>query len=264
MICCAKNTLRWFCGVQVAFALFWASFAFTACLQKWQENFDGQITPIGSAIVHNPLVMLVKGLGVGGSNAVQVTYQGYERGSKLVKVRSALPQMSMNCTLSFAVKFCEGFDFAKGGKLHGLGPRRSVTGGNPVTPQGWSVRMMFRPGGGLMTYVYHQDMRGKYGDSKRAPAFRFKPGQYYRIDMRVTLNEPASAANGNVEIWVDGQEIIKHTGLRFRALEGQDGMIQTLLFSTFHGGHSPEWAPRMADGTYKTDCAFFDNWEVSQ
>ena len=201
-------------------------------------------------------------MGVGGTNAIKVFYEAYEQGSRRVVVLAALPQPAMAYSLSFAVKFCEGFDFAKGGKLHGLGPKKPVSGGKPMTPLGWSARLSFRPGGGLQTYAYHQDQPGKYGQIKVAKDFNFVPGRYYRIDMRLTLNEPASAANGKVEVSVDGQKRIEHTGLRFRAEEGEDGLIQKFLFSTFHGGGTPEWAPRTADGAYKVDCAYFDDWEM--
>lgn len=48
------------------------------------------------------------------------------------------------------------------------------------------------------------------------------------------------------------------------ALADREGgsQIQRLLFSTFHGGSSPDWAPRHSDGRYKTDCAYFDNIEL--
>jgi hypothetical protein len=228
----------------------------------WQEDFDGSVTPIGSAMARHPMVEIATGQGVKGSNSIRVAYEGYERGSKRVVVHAPLQRPAMSYTLSFAVKFCEGFDFAKGGKLHGLGPKSPVTGGNPITPAGWSARLTFRQGGGLMTYVYHQQMPGKYGQVKVAPGFKFVPGRYYAIDMRVALNEPAAAANGEISVWVDGKELIRHDGLQFRAIDTADGLIQTLLFSTFHGGSSPAYAPRTADGAYKIDCAYFDDWAV--
>lgn len=252
-------------GVQCAFVLLGSVLAHPICAQPiWQESFDGETTSIGSAIVRHPLVVLAHGMGTDGSDAIKVIYRGYERGSRRVTVRSPLPEPATAYTLSFAVKFCEGFDFARGGKLHGLGPKKPVTGGKPVTPDGWSARLMFRRGGGLMTYVYHQDLPGKFAQAKVAPNFSFVPGRYYRIDMRVTLNEPARAANGKMEVWVDRQKLIEHAGLRLRAAEGAGGLVQTLLFSTFHGGNSPAWAPRTADGDYKIDCAYFDDWAVTK
>ena len=259
MTCRTRMYSKCFHERPIGFLLVGVVLSSTACTQTLQENFEDPLSPIGSAMVRHPLVDVAKGLGLGDTDAIKVLYQGHEHGRKRVLVSSSLPRPAKAYTLSFAVKFCEGFDFAKGGKLHGLGPRKPVAGGKPVTPMGWSARLMFRPEGGLMTYVYHQDMPGKYGHTSVAPNFKFVPGQYYRVEMRVALNDPASAANGTVEVSVDGQELIKHTGLRFRAVEGQDGLIQTLMFNTFHGGNAPEWAPRTVDGAFKTDCAYFDD-----
>ena len=76
------------------------------------------------------------------------------------------------------------------------------------------------------------------------------------------MNTPAQEkSNGHVTVWVDDERLIEHTGLRFRDREG-GSQIQRLLFSTFHGGSSPDWAPRHSDGRYKTDCAYFDNIEL--
>lgn len=118
---------------------------------------------------------------------------------------------------------------------------------------------MFRGDGGLQTYVYHQDMLGRYGDTAVATGFTFQPGQYHLIKMRVSLNHPASANNGSMSVWVDGKLAVQHEALRFRDRVTPASNIQRLLFSTFHGGSSPEWAPRNDDGSYKTDCAFFDD-----
>lgn len=233
-----------------------------ASAHVWHESFDSELSSIGLSIAQHPLVSPIDSSGIDGSRAIRVTYQGYERGSRRVVLSPVLPSPAMSYELSFAVKFCDGFDFAKGGKLHGLGPRNPVTGGRPITPQGWSARLMFRQSGGLMTYVYHQDMPTKYGQTKLAPSFRFRPGRYYLVAMRVTLNEPVIASNGKVEVWVNRTKLIEHTGLRFRATDGPDGMIQRLLFSTFHGGDSAEWAPRDAAGAYKEDCAYFDDWTI--
>jgi hypothetical protein len=188
---------------------------------------------------------------------LEVTYDGYERGSRRVVI-SPFIKPALQYSLSFWVQFCDGFDFARGGKLHGLGPANPVAGGNTITPEGWSARLMFRGDGGLQTYIYHQNMAGRFGDTQRAEGFVFEPGRYYQVRMQVVLNTPASASNGSVTVWVDDQRLIEHTELRFRDRESESSQIQRFLFSTFHGGSSPEWAPRNSDGSYKTDCAYFD------
>lgn len=226
------------------------------------ENFDSPLGKFGDQVVRHRLVSLSAGEGVGGTTGIKVTYQGNQQGSRRVLAKAPLEVPAVEVALEFAVRFCPGFDFAKGGKLHGLGPREPVTGGKPVTPAGWSARLMFRANGGLMTYVYHQDQPRRFGEVKVAQDFRFAPGVYHRVRMQVRLNEPPSVANGFVHVSVDGRELIRHEGIRFRSVEGSESLIQTVLFSTFHGGSSPDWAPRTADGAYKVDCAYFDDFGV--
>lgn len=261
---CLKAGSSWMVVTCLRYLCFLGYFLSSQTLaQVWGENFDGALTPIGASFIRHPLVELVKDEGVDASQSIKVRYEGYELGSRRVVVRAALPNSSAAYTLSFSVKFCQGFDFAKGGKLHGLGPIEVISGGKPVVPLGWSARLVFGREGGLMTYVYHQDQKGKFGDTRKALGFRFKPGRYYRLAMTVELNDPPSSANGKVTVRVDNKVRIVHERLRFRGIDGEAGLIQSLLFSTFHGGGSPEWAPRTADGSYKTDCAYFDDWAVS-
>ncbi|MBP5980588.1 MAG: hypothetical protein KA748_10305 [Halomonas sp.] len=225
----------------------------------WNETLDSDnFSPQGQAILEHSRTQLVPNQGIEGSTALRVDYEGYERGSHRVVVSPPISPAAQY-ELSYWVRFCDGFDFARGGKLHGVGPTAPVGGGNPITPEGWSARLMFRGDGGLQTYVYHQDMSGKYGDTAIAPNFTFQPGQYQHVVMQVMLNAPAEEANGLIKVWVDDELLIEHQGLRFRDRLTPESEIQRLMFNTFHGGSSPEWAPRMADGSYKTDCAFFDN-----
>lgn len=234
----------------------------SAVARSVTEDFDGPLGEFGDQVVRHRLVSLSAGEGVGGTTGIKVAYQGNEEGSRRVLAKAPLEVPAVEYALGFAVRFCPGFDFAKGGKLHGLGPREPVTGGKPVTPAGWSARLMFRANGGLMTYVYHQEQPRRFGEVKVAQDFRFTPGVYHRVRMQVRLNEPSSAANGFVRVSVDGRELIRHEGIRFRSVEGADGLIQTVLFSTFHGGSTPDWAPRTENGAFKTDCAFFDDFRV--
>lgn len=255
----------------------WITLATLLCLlllawQPWEatprpddaiERFESNtLTPVGRAIVDHSLAHLAPRQGIEGSTALRVDYVGYERGSRRVVVSPRIDPASQS-TLSFWVQFCEGFDFGRGGKLHGVGPANSVAGGNAITPEGWSARLMFRGDGGLQTYVYHQDMAGRFGDTEVASGFSFEPGRYHHVVMRVRMNTPASARNGSIDVWVDDKLVIQHDALRFRDRVTPGSDIQRLLFSTFHGGSSPEWAPRNDDGSYKTDCAFFDDLTVT-
>ncbi|HEY4541012.1 MAG TPA: hypothetical protein VIG66_01400 [Noviherbaspirillum sp.] len=228
-----------------------------------EESFDGiTMTGFAKALLGDKDVLLANAKGVNGSNAIKVLYRGNDEGSERVIVNYTLPR-ALQYTLSFDVNFCSGFDFGKGGKMHGLGPANPVAGGNAVSAPRWSARSMFRREGGLQSYIYSQNMAGQYGDVVIAKDFTFHPGRYYAVTFQVVLNQPASASNGSMRIFVDGAPVIYHDNIRFRATDSLDSQISTLMFNTFHGGHSPDWAPRNADGSYAVDCAYFDNFAAS-
>lgn len=117
---------------------------------------------------------------------------------------------------------------------------------------------MFTRDGGLMTYAYQQDMKGKYGDVKKADNFTFDTDVYYRIRMAVRLNSSPEKADGEVIVYVDGKKLITHDKLRFRNSLSAESEI-----STFHGGHTREWAPLESDGSYAKECAYFDNFSIN-
>ena len=89
----------------------------------------------------------------------------------------------------------------------------------------------------------------------------FTAGLWHHVVFQVALNDPGKP-NGFVRIAVDGRELIKTENVNFRGEAGRDTLIQQLLFSTFHGGHSPEWAPVDSAGNFVTVYAYYDNFIV--
>ncbi|MCB8889547.1 polysaccharide lyase [Vreelandella malpeensis] len=124
------------------------------------ENFDSSsLSTQGEALLAHPLVHPSSGRGVKArqkfrliTKATNVVVAGWSKPPRILPAEQY--------ELAFWVRFCEEFDFARGGKLHGLGHASPVTGGNEITAKGWSARLMFRRDGGVKTYVYHQDMVG--------------------------------------------------------------------------------------------------------
>lgn len=227
-----------------------------------QESFDGaELTALGRQLIAHDKIELLPSVGVNDSKAIKVTYEGYEKGSHRVTSRIDL-EASEEYLLSFSVKFCEGFDFAKGGKLHGLASAFPAYGGNSVEPDAWSARLMFRRDGGLMSYIYHQNMKGRYGDVEVAPDFNFKPGHYYNVELYVKLNSPETTHNGLVRVSVNDKELLVHDGIQFRSEDNENSKISKFMFSTFHGGSSERWAPRHSDGSFSEECAYFDNFTI--
>lgn len=145
-------------------------------------------------------------------------------------------------TLSYQVLFENKFDFAKGGKLPGLGPRIPVTGCASRDPAGWSVRLMWLPNGRIGLYYYDQQPVDKCGSTTVAQNFQFKTGRWYDISLYVKLNS-GNLQNGQIALYVDGVKIASRDNVKLRSTDNQDSQIQKLLFDTFFGGSSPEWAP---------------------
>lgn len=208
------------------------------------------------------LVDVVDDEGVDGSKALRVTYRGNKDGSKRIVDTYKLAKPMDEATLVFDVKFDKDFQFVKGGKLHGLGPDNRVTGGNAMKPDGWSARAMWHSDG-LKTYVYCQDKDNKYGQGPdRRLKFKFKKERYYSVSIHVKLNDPVEKANGFVRIYVNGKGIAEDREIQFRAEDGDHTRITHLLFSTFHGGENPSWAPKDKDGNFIDVHAYFDNFAV--
>lgn len=210
------------------------------------------------------LLSIAEGDGVDGSNGLKADYVGYDRGSERIVRRHSLKKAVSEATLSYDVKFPEDFQFVRGGKLHGLGPQSPVTGGHDREPHRWSARVVFSGNGSVRTYVYDQTEDVTYGVG-RGPdnGFTFSREQYHAVSMHMRLNDPEQS-NGFVNIYVDDKRVVTHDGLRIRATGGENTLIQNFLFSTFHGGSSPSWAPVDEDGEYTTVHAYFDNFAVHE
>ena len=203
-------------------------------------------------------ISLVKEEGVGKTTALKVSYVPSNRGSERVVTAFKLDKSYKELSLNFDLKYHKDFDWAKGGKLHGVGPAKPITGGKKMTKDGWSSRLMFFAKGKIGTYIYNQSKNKKYGEIKIAD-INMRANQYYAISLYTKLNSPGKA-NGEIHCYVDGTLKIKLTKQMLRGDVSDDtAQIQQILFNTFHGGHSPDWTPRK-DNKPATCFAFFDNF----
>jgi hypothetical protein len=140
----------------------------------FSTNFDeGKPTSFTENLLkRKAFISLADKSGVDQSAALKVAYIPYERGSKRVVYNHNLGEQITEATLSFDVKFDHDFIWAKGGKLHGLGPKKPVTGGAKIRDNRWSTRFMFKQDGEFISYLYHQGMKGKYGDAEKLKNFK--------------------------------------------------------------------------------------------
>lgn len=158
--------------------------------------------------------------------------------------------------LSYRVRFEPDFDFSRGGKLPGLtsGGSKFTGGTRPANGEGWSARYMWGPAGAARVYLYHVDMPGEYGDGIVLPDVTFVPGQWHRLTQHIRVNTP-DGADGLMEISFDGKQVLQRSDIRYRI--GQQGLIDSFYFSTFHGGNTPDWAPAV------DSVASFDDFLIS-
>ena len=167
---------------------------------------------------------------------------------------------------AYRVRFAAGFDFVRGGKLPGLVGGSHPTGGHPAD-DGWSARLMWRPGGAVVQYVYFPHQPGTYGEDlayvlsgsllageSSGTVARFQPGAWHRVVHRVTMNTPGHA-DGVLQAWFDGKLVLD---LRDRVWRLDARVhVDALYFSTFFGGNDPSWAAS------RDETIDFDDFVVS-
>lgn len=193
-----------------------------------------------------------------GDKALKLRYEGGKFGlNSGVQWRAALDSHD-ELYLAYAVKFPEGFDFVRGGKLPGF------VGGVPLPyhkPSGSNFfidRINFSALGKAIQYVYHLDQRNKAGDGMEwgiAGGERFfTRGEWHIVETRLKLNTPGKR-DGVIQSWLNGELVLNQQNLRFRNTNKLK--INQLFFTSFFGGADRTWATR------KTEHSFFDNVVVS-
>ncbi len=164
--------------------------------------------------------------------------------------------------LSYWVKFDGNFDFDgarhSGGKLPGLGSGDLASGGNkPNGNNGFTSRYMWRENGKAVLYLYHMDQPEIWGEDISLTGADgsdkyFERGKWHNMIQRVKVND-GSQSNGEIDVWMDNEQVLDLDGLRFTNGQG----IDTTYFSTFHGGSGSDWWPEQDTNAY------FDDFVVS-
>lgn len=209
-------------------------------------------------------VSVVRGSVGNTSNVMQIRYPARTRGLAQggVQWRTVLPKHN-ELYVSYWVKFGPGFNFVKGGKIHGLAGGTANTGGGtdkgakPTGYDGWSARMMWRPKGAAVQYVYHPDQPNTSGQDfawSVGGLRSFKPGTWHKVETRIKMNTPGKR-DGIVQAWFDGKLALDRRNVRFRNVSSL--AIDQLLFCTIFGGSDATWA------TTKQEFSYFDNFIVS-
>ena len=141
--------------------------------------------------------------------------------------------------LRYYVRFAEGHQFVKGGKLPGLYGGAVHSGGRiPDGTNGFSTRYMWRRAGDGEVYAY-LPTSVEFGTSLGRGTWRFEPGRWYLLEQAVKLNTPGEP-DGSIRAWVDEKLVLDASNLMFRTVDSL--RIEGIYFSTFFGGGDPTWA----------------------
>lgn len=168
------------------------------------------------------------------------------------------PLSAKSATLEYEVFMPSDFDCVKGGKLMGLSGGRGGgrgCGGGADPAHCFNARIMWRRNCDGEAYLYvpegmqHESFcKGKgtvcnfdKGVSMERGAFRFERGAWNRISLNVTLNNPANATNGILEVRHNGRRVIYFDKMNYRQLS--DYKLEAVEFSTWFGGSDTSWGP---------------------
>lgn len=163
-------------------------------------------------------------------------------GGKGCGLQGALPLFGMgySATLEYTVRFGDGFNFVRGGKLMGLCSGACKSGCHSSADQGFSARIMWGPEGSLYlyTYTYSGSTYTCGMNTKPSTPIRLQPGQDYRIRLTVRMNTPGQS-DGLSSLYVNGEHIVTATGLQMRTSLEQ--VVDSMVFHTFFGGSGWDW-----------------------
>ncbi|TDL21278.1 hypothetical protein BD410DRAFT_790052 [Rickenella mellea] len=174
--------------------------------------------------------------------------------------QSAIKAGAKQVIFVYSLKFQDGFQWNKGGKLPGgfggIGDSAFQCSGGRQNDRDkcFGLRLMWRTNGAgeLYTYVQSNDVNNKvlsnvpnsiknpdYGFSVGRGSWSFPAGQWITVAERIKLNDPGQA-NGEVQVWYNGESMINVQGLELR--NDATSLIQGMQFETFFGGSTSDWA----------------------
>ena len=115
--------------------------------------------------------------------------------------------------------------------------KSTPAGTKPTGSDKFSSRICAKPKSGVLEfYFYHPDQRGGYGD-QRGCTVALERGRWHALETMLKVNK-MGAKDGEIALWLDGKEIGRVTGLRFRDVENLT--LHKVRFDNFWGGDGDE------------------------
>lgn len=222
----------------------------------YSENFESYV--VGDKWLGETQTQIIEAVDNTGnvSKMIRAEYIPLDIGSFRIYRSINLPQLLTHARLSFWVFFEDGFDFSRGGKMHGFEPLDEVSGGLIVNPDEYSARMMWRDNGTVQCYDYHQDMTSTFGEGEVSTDIALSVGKWHFVEMETKLNSTATSQDGFNIMYVDGEAYSTNLNRRFRGVINDATKINAWVFVTFFGGNTPDWAPST------TVYARFDDFRI--
>ncbi|KAI8359831.1 hypothetical protein BD560DRAFT_405388 [Blakeslea trispora] len=177
-------------------------------------------------------------------------------------------KMYNTALLSYDLAFDSNFDWVKGGKLPGIfggSPSEGCSGGEKATGSNcFSIRLMWRAKGAGEAYAYIPTpdslcnskqviCNNDYGTSFSRGVIQFSTKKWTRLEIYVKLNS-GSNSNGILQVWQDGSLMINQQHIQFRSNDAI--AISSIMFSTFFGGGSSDYATSVDTYTYFKNIQF--------
>ena len=182
----------------------------------------------------------------GSNKALRVTYPANIFGPANGGVQFVVPFVKSYPELyfSYRVRFANGFNFVKGGKLPGLTGGLAPTGCTSGAG-GFSARNMWRTNGAVAQYMYFPLKINACGDdyyyTNNGVTQHFTTGTWQTLEHHLVMNTPGKR-DGVIQAWMNGRLVLDVRDFQFR--KGNDNFgIENLYFSTFFGGNGQDWAP---------------------
>lgn len=166
-------------------------------------------------------------------------------------------------TVSQRMMFSNRFDPVRGGKcgFSVMGKGALVSGGS-TAKEGWSTRLMWRPSTKpahiklvLYTYQYNREFNngGAWGDDNDIADIPL--GEWADVKTAITLNSHARAADGRMQAWVNGVELLDKSGVQWQAA-GTPGDHMHAEYTAFFGGNDASWAPKTVEQMWIRDVVY--------
>ena len=94
----------------------------------------------------------------------------------------------------------------------------------------------------VYSYASDRTQNMPYGDDHPLTGFDVPVGEWFTLVMEVETNSNVDSADGSLKAWANGKQLVALEDIHWQS-EGGQPAIQQLMFSTFYGGASLDWAP---------------------